>query len=112
MNERMKFAQTAQTVIKREISARAAAGIYTSAIFLPSELLYVMKALPNPVLQYTHRDGESFCGVPVLRFESDDMSLYFLASAHYSDGRAGTPEVHYRPYYHNPKEVTNYGING
>ncbi len=109
---RMELAQHAQTVIHRDLRNRAREGHPAGAVFLPSELLYAIKALPEPAMRYIPRIGETIYGVPVIRFESDDMSLYFLASAHYSNGRPGTPKVHHRPYYYNPKEVTNYGING
>lgn len=109
---RMELAQHAQTVIHRDLRNRARDGHPASAVFLPSELLYAVKALPEPALRYTHEDGETMYGVPVIRFESDDMSIYFLATAHYSDGRQEIPEVRFRPYYHNPKEGANYDING
>ncbi len=112
MDERMQLAQKAQLVIQQELRDRAETGNPVGVVFLPNELLYAMKAMPNTALKYTHQDGETIYDVPVIRFESDDMSLYFLASAHYSDGRPGVPEFHHRPYYYNPKEVTNYGING
>ena len=103
---RMELAQHAQTVIHRDLCNRAREGHPASAVFLPSDLLYAIKALPEPAMKYLPDIGETIYGVPVIRFESDDMSFYFLASAHYSDGRAGTPEVHYHPYCHNPRKET------
>lgn len=104
MESRFERAKVAQQAIQESIENYKQTNRSVQAVFLPSELRYAIAALPDSALRFDMERGETIYGVPVIRYISDDMSMFFVAQSCFADGTGGHPKVRHSPFYGMPRK--------
>lgn len=99
MESKFEVAQKTLKSIKRALEESRKNGIQVNVVFIPSELRYVIAAFPNDALSFDFAVGETIYDVPLIRYISDDMSMFFLGQSYNTDGSSGNPAVRHRPFY-------------
>lgn len=101
MRDNRKIACEAVQSIRQAIGETEAASHAVDAVFIGTDLRYLIAALPDSPLRYSMDKGELIFGKKVIRYMSDDLTQFFLAvSWQVSDGIPAEP-VH-RPYMRKP----------
>lgn len=95
-------AQQALRSIREALEEWKRRKIKNVAVFIPSQLRYIIAAYPNDALRFNMEQGETIYDVPVFRYESDDTTKFFLAQAYPVDPKQEIRLVHL-PFYRPPK---------
>lgn len=78
---RKRIADMALAAIKAELEENERLGRHTDAVFITSELRYIIAAYPNDALTHVLGKGDFIYGVPLVRYLSDDVTKFFVAKA-------------------------------
>lgn len=102
MRDNREIACEAIQSIKVAISEAEASGRTVDAVFIGTDLRYLIAALQDSPLRYSMDKGELIFGKKVIRYMTDDLTQFFLAvSCQVSDGIPADPA--HRPYMRKPK---------
>lgn len=102
MRDNREIACEAVQSIRWAIAEAETAGHPVDAVFIGTDLRYMIAALPESPLRYSLDKGELIFGRRVIRYMSDDLTQFFLAESHQVSESTPAEPVH-RPYMRNPK---------
>ena len=97
MLDNQEIARKSIQSIKNAITEAKAAGLQIDAVFIGTDLRYLIAAQRDNLLEYSEEVGETVLGIKVIRYMSDDRSQFFLATSHAVSPELPVNPVH-RPY--------------
>lgn len=102
MRDNRRIACETVQAIKTAIREAESAGHPVDAVFIGTDLRYLIAALPESPLRYSMDKGELIFGRKVIRYMSDDLTQFFLAQSRQVSKDIPAAPVH-RPYMRKPK---------
>lgn len=87
--DRRQLARTALDAIRAELEETKRQGQRADAVFMTSELRYIIAAYPNDALTHILGQGDLIYGVPLVRYLSSDLTKFFVARACPVDRQGG-----------------------
>lgn len=97
MLDNQEIAQESIQSIKNAITEAKAAGLQIDAVFIGTDLRYIIAAQRENPLKFNLETGETIFDIKVIRYMTDDLSQFFLASSHAVSPDIPVNPVH-RPY--------------
>ena len=103
MLDNQEIAREAILSIRNSITEAESAGRQIDAVFIGTDLRYLIAAQRENPLKFSLETGETIFGIKVIRYMTDDLSQFFLASSH-----AVSPDIPVNPV-HRPYTRRDYG---
>ena len=104
MSENRYIALEAVDAIRQALDDAKTSGRVIEAVFIGTDLRYLIAALRENPLKFSLEKGETIFGIKVIRYMSDDLSQFFLATSHPVSADTPVNPVH-RPYTRKQDEL-------